>query len=76
MLKTILYLLFLVNFLSLALANDAGKTKFIKRIDSAFDKYTVSPNASTIQFSNDKFYRIITYTPYWDSKVFSCYVTL
>ena len=65
-------ILFLLCILSVALATDwtsVGKGKIVPVCGPTWDNYVGSPSASTIQFMNDKLYRILHYEPFFDTRV-------
>src|SRR5690349_918016 len=46
----------------------AGKSHFARGADSSFDRYTFAPSAAQQQWMRDKFWRMRTYPPYFDSR--------
>jgi hypothetical protein len=46
----------------------AGKIHFARGADSSFDRYTFAPSAAQQQWMRDKFWRMRTYPPYFDSR--------
>jgi hypothetical protein len=50
--------------------NGLYHAKFAKRTGSEDDSYTSNASPDIKQWMNDHFYRVLTYTPYWDDRVF------
>ena len=55
--------------------NGLYHAKFAKRTGSEDDAYTSNPSQEIKQWMNDHWYRMISYTPYWDDRV-SLYIIL
>jgi hypothetical protein len=49
-------------------AERAGTVQFVKRTDTAFDRYTSRPSAAFRGWMRERFWRSIVYTPYFDAK--------
>lgn len=63
----------IVAFLALAaapvaVAGSAGEVNFAKRSSPAFDRFTSSPTPDFKQWMNDKLWRSVVFTPYFDNK--------
>jgi hypothetical protein len=71
MMKKFLLLILIFSFGTFVLSqsSDAGKLKFVKFQDSNFDQFTSNPDANMVNFLNQKFERMVTYTTYFDLKV-------
>lgn len=52
-----------------AAADDAGTIRFARPAQSDFDRHTGAPSASERTFMRDKFTRMRTYAPYFDSRL-------
>lgn len=61
--------LILAAALSASAQNSAGSVNFAMRTTSAFDTFTNSPSSSEISWMNQKFWRLQTTSPYFDSRL-------
>mgnify|MGYP000642668698 CR=1 FL=1 len=50
-------------------ANPAGQVRFFKVADSSFDTFTNNPNAATRKWMRKHYWRMLTFTPYFDSRL-------
>jgi hypothetical protein len=48
--------------------DDAGRVRFVKEANTAFDPYTRAPSGSQAQWMRDHFFRQKTYAPYFDER--------
>lgn len=46
-----------------------GRVRFLKRQDPSFDPYTNAPSPTQQQWMRDRFWRMMQYSPYFDSKL-------
>jgi hypothetical protein len=49
-------------------ADPAGTVHFVKRTDTAFDRYTARPSAGFRGWMRARFWRAVVYTPYFDAR--------
>lgn len=52
-----------------ALLRDAGRVKFYVKANSSFDPWTKAPSAEQQQWMRDHYDRMVTYSPYFDSRL-------
>jgi hypothetical protein len=48
---------------------NAGQVRFFQRTDSSWDQYTSGPNWGAVQWMYQTINRIVTYSPYFDSRL-------
>ena len=51
------------------LAPTAGTVRFVRTANSAFDRYTKSPDPAQQKWMRAKYWRMLAYSPYFDSRL-------